>query len=780
MPRKDTRKKRNQKKKQKWFVPKIIFGVFQSLTAFIIVLLLLLAALGVGIGAGYFAYLVEDTEMPTKEILQTELGNITETSKLVYADNSEISKIQTDLMRTTVPSDQISPLLKTAIISTEDEYFEEHKGYVPKAVLRALFSEATGIGSSGGSTLTQQLVKQQILTDETTFKRKANEILLAAQVEKYFSKNEIISTYLNVSPFGRNNKGQNIAGVQEAAKGIFGVNAKDVTLPQAAFIAGLPQSPITYSPYTNTGALKEDLSAGLNRKDIVLFSMYRENKITKAQYDEAKAYDLTKDFLPQQVAEQNDREYLYYTVMNEATKIVTKQLADKDKADLTDGDTYDAYYQKAQQTIQNKGYTIHSTIDKNIYAAMQAGVQNYGYLLDDGTATQVETGNVLMDNKTGRIYGFVGGRNYLQNQNNHAFDTERQAGSSIKPVLVYGPAIDMGLVGSESRVSDYATTWQEGANAGEKIVNATNEGSNTFQTIRESLEWSNNIPAYHLYQDVLNNGGSKQYAYDSYLAKMNYPANANWGVESAPLGTIDVTTLQQTNGFQALANGGVYQEGYLIDSITDNAGNVIYKHEEKPVRIYSEAAASIMNDMMRSVLTTKITTSFKDDIASLNSDLGQADWVGKTGTTNEYRDSWLIVSTPAITISSWTGLDDNTAMNSRARIRSSQYLANLINQVYQADPTIFGTRDKFELSSDVMKKKVAAFTGQTAGKVTVDKKTIETPNKTVESLWAKNGPEKSTFKFGIGGTDKDYEDYWKKVNAYNQANPAKKEDNKEE
>lgn len=780
MPRKDTRKKRNQKKKQKWFVPKIIFGVFQSLTAFIIVLLLLLAALGVGIGAGYFAYLVEDTEMPTKEILQTELGNITETSKLVYADNSEISKIQTDLMRTTVPSDQISPLLKTAIISTEDEYFEEHKGYVPKAVLRALFSEATGIGSSGGSTLTQQLVKQQILTDETTFKRKANEILLAAQVEKYFSKNEIISTYLNVSPFGRNNKGQNIAGVQEAAKGIFGVNAKDVTLPQAAFIAGLPQSPITYSPYTNTGALKEDLSAGLNRKDIVLFSMYRENKITKEQYDEAKAYDLTKDFLPQQVAEQNDREYLYYTVMNEATKIVTKQLADKDKDDLTDGDTYDAYYQKAQQTIQNKGYTIHSTIDKNIYAAMQAGVQNYGYLLDDGTATQVETGNVLMDNKTGRIYGFVGGRNYLQNQNNHAFDTERQAGSSIKPVLVYGPAIDMGLVGSESRVSDYATTWQEGANAGEKIVNATNEGSNTFQTIRESLEWSNNIPAYHLYQDVLNNGGSKQYAYDSYLAKMNYPANANWGVESAPLGTIDVTTLQQTNGFQALANGGVYQEGYLIDSITDNAGNVIYKHEEKPVRIYSEAAASIMNDMMRSVLTTKITTSFKDDIASLNSDLGQADWVGKTGTTNEYRDSWLIVSTPAITISSWTGHDDNTAMNSRARIRSSQYLANLINQVYQADPTIFGTRDKFELSSDVMKKKVAAFTGQTAGKVTVDKKTIETPNKTVESLWAKNVPEKSTFKFGVGGTDKDYEDYWKKVNAYNQANPAKKEDNKEE
>ena len=178
MPRKDTRKKQHRRKKQKWLGLNIAFGVFQSLTTFIVVLLLLLAALGVGIGAGYFAYLVEDTEIPSKATLQSELGNITETSKLVYADNSEISKIQTDLMRTAVPSDQISPLLKTAIISTEDEYFERHNGYVPKAVLRALFSEATGIGSSGGSTLTQQLVKQQILTDETTFKRKANEILL--------------------------------------------------------------------------------------------------------------------------------------------------------------------------------------------------------------------------------------------------------------------------------------------------------------------------------------------------------------------------------------------------------------------------------------------------------------------------------------------------------------------------------------------------------------------------------------------------------------------------
>ena len=144
----------------------------------------------------------------------------------------------------------------------------------------------------------------------------------------------------------------------------------------------------------------------------------------------------------------------------------------------------------------------------------------------------------------------------------------------------------------------------EGSNAGEDIVNATNKGSNTFK--RFVNHWNGRtISPYHLYQDVLNNGGSKQYAYETYLSKMNYPANANWGVESAPLGTVDVTTLQQTNGFQALANNGEFQQAYIIDAITDSEGNVIYQHEVKPVRVFSEAAASIVNDMLRSVINEK-------------------------------------------------------------------------------------------------------------------------------------------------------------------------------
>ncbi|MCJ0602386.1 biosynthetic peptidoglycan transglycosylase, partial [Enterococcus cecorum] len=153
--------------------------------------LLLLAALGTGIGMGYFAFLVEDTKIPSKVELQQDLGDITQTSKLVYANGNTISNIRSDLRRTNVASNQISPLLKKAVVATEDEYFYKHHGVVPKAVVRALLTETICGGGGGGSTLTQQLVKQQILSSETTFKRKANEILLALEVEKNFSKDEI-------------------------------------------------------------------------------------------------------------------------------------------------------------------------------------------------------------------------------------------------------------------------------------------------------------------------------------------------------------------------------------------------------------------------------------------------------------------------------------------------------------------------------------------------------------------------------------------------------------
>src|SRR5690625_1868641 len=251
------------------------FDLFYEVSKRVLFILVILLVIGValvgGAGAGFFASLVEGKEIPPFEEMESEITDVTVSSRMYYAGGELISDLRSDLKRTPVPLQNISPYIIDALIATEDEYFYEHQGIVPKAIGRALYQEFSGSTiTSGGSTLTQQLVKQQILTDEVSFERKANEILLALRLENAMSKEEILEAYLNVSPFGRNNQGNNIAGIQEAAQGIFGVPASDVTLPQAAFIAGLPQSPITYAPYNQYGQIKENLDAGINRQKDVL------------------------------------------------------------------------------------------------------------------------------------------------------------------------------------------------------------------------------------------------------------------------------------------------------------------------------------------------------------------------------------------------------------------------------------------------------------------------------------------------------------------------------
>lgn len=779
-------KKRNKNKSRAGlggpFALNVSLRVIQTMLIGFIVVLFLGGMLALGIGAGYFAHLVEGTSVLTKTEIQQKVGDVTESSKLLYADSQELATIQSDPIREKVDSNEISPWVKKALVATEDENFYKHHGVVPKAVVRALLAEIVGFGAgSGGSTLTQQLIKQQVLTNETSFKRKANEIVLALDLEKYLSKDEILTAYLNISPFGRNNKGQNIAGVEEAAVGIFGVHAKDLNLAQSAFIAGLPQSPIVYSPYTNTGDLKQDYSYGMARKDDVLFNMYREQVITKKEYEDAKKYDLAKDFQGRQDVEVQQHGFLYYTVYNEAINIIAKQQAKDDgisDAEYKKDGVSTRYVEQAKVKMQNQGLTVKSTIDKNIYDAMQLGVAEYGQYLDDGSGETVETGSVLMDNSTGRIYGFVGSRDYTTNQNNHAFDTSRQAGSSIKPVLVYGPAIDQGLLGSESRIADFPMKYQHGEHAGKALENAENKGSKTFQTAREALTESTNITAYHVYQDMLSKKGSDQYAYENYLKKMNYPSSDTWGVESAPLGTTNVSTMTEVNGFQTLANGGTYEQGYLIDSITDSTGKEIYKHKDNPVQVYSKATASIMNDMMRSVITEQKTTPFKSILSGVNYQLSTADWVGKTGTTDNYADNWLIVSTPTITLGSWTGRDDNQPMADGAGTRTANYMAYLAGRIYQVNPSIFGTSEKFELSNDVKQVKVADFTGLKAGKVTHNGTTYQVPSGETTSLWAKDGPADNTYEFGIGGTDADYKTYWNTRNK--SSSKAKTTDNEDQ
>ena len=764
-PEKNNGKSSKKKKKTKtkltiWTIfANILLGIKATFNT-LFILAFIGGLLGSGVVLGYAVSLFDQVSVPQTEDLLKQVNNISSISEIRYADGSMIGAIESDLLRTSVSSEGISDNLKQAIVATEDEHFAEHNGVVPKAVIRASLGNFIGLGSSsGGSTLTQQLIKQQVVGDAPTLARKATEIVDALALEREMSKDEILTTYLNVAPFGRNNKGQNIAGAQQAATGIFGVDASKLTIPQAAFLAGLPQSPISYSPYESTGEMKseEDMQLGIKRSKDVLYNMYRTGAISKEDYETYKAYDIKQDFLPAENVNITAKGFLYFSALDEATNLMYDYLVQKDNVsaqELKNESIQKSYRELAEKEIQNGGYRITTTIDKAIHTAMQNAVANYGYLLDDSSG-QPEVGNVLMDNQTGAILGFVGGRDYLTNQNNHAFDTKRSPASTTKPLLAYGIAIDQGLMGSASVLSNYPTNFSNG-----NPIMYVNSPGTAMMNLKEALNYSWNIPAYWTYQLLLQKGVDVR----SYMEKMGYEI-PEYGIESLPMGGgIDVTVAQHTNGYQTLANNGVYHKKYMISKIEKTSGEVIYEHKDEPVQVYSKATATIMQSLLRDVISSRVTSTFQNDLASLNSSLARADWIGKTGTTNEDGDMWLMVSTPRLTLGGWIGHDDNSPLAKGAgHYRNANYMAHLVNAINQASPSAWGS-ERFSLDPSVTSSQVLKSTGQKPGKVSINGKEINVTGETVTSYWANQaGAPTTTYRFAIGGSDSDYQNAWSSI-----------------
>ncbi|HFI0646107.1 TPA: penicillin-binding protein PBP1B [Streptococcus suis] len=737
------------------------FGVFlrtlKLLLNSISVLLFLFVLFGAGIGVGFVASLFDKVEVPQTEELLTKVSEVSRISKVVYSDGSLVAEVNSDLIRVPVGAGDVSDYLKQAVIATEDETFESHNGVVPKAVLRAALG-SVGLGSSsGGSTLTQQLIKQQLVGDAPTFTRKANEIISALSLERNMTKEEILTIYLNVSPFGRNNQGRNIAGAEAAAQGIFGKPASELTVPQAAFIAGLPQSPIVYSPYASDGTRKadEDIVYGIERYQDVLFNMYRASFLTKEEYETYKAYDIKQDFIAPAPVTADTKDYLYYEVMEEAEQVMFDYLVKRDKVsenDLKNDETRTSYEALAKQELSQGGYTIKSTVDKGIYDTMQSVVANYGSVLDNGNA-YVETGSVLIDNTTGAILGFVGGRDYASNQNNHAFDTLRSPASTIKPLLAYGIAIDQGLIGSASILSDYPTNFS----SGQPIMYGTSRGSG-MMNLQTAIDRSVNIPAFWTYKMMQNAGVDAK----AYMDKMNYHIPM-YDIESVPLGGgVEISVLTNTNAYQTLANGGVYHKHYIVENITAADGTVVYQHEVAPVQVYSKATASIMNQLLRQVVNSGYTTTFKNRLSGLNPQAATSDFVGKTGTSNEVNDVWLMLSTPKVTLGTWAGNDDNSGMYVWTGYHNnSQYVAHMVDALYNVNADMFAGR--FELDSSVIASNVVASTGQRAGATQVNGRQVMVGGATTTSYWAKNGAPVTSYNFMVGGTDSDRAQAWNSI-----------------
>ncbi|VEF47270.1 penicillin-binding protein 1A [Bacillus freudenreichii] len=700
---------------------RIAYGVTWNIILLTIILLFLGGIFAGGVGAGYFASLVKDEKVRPGESMKKDIYQYEETSKLYFANNVYLGKLQSDIDREEVKIKDISDYLKKAVIATEDEYFYEHDGVVPKALMRAVFQELTNSAvQSGGSTLTQQLIKNQILTNEVSFDRKAKEILLALRLEKFLEKDEILEAYLNVTTFGRNSSGQNVGGVQAAATGIFGVDAKDLNLPQAAFIAGLPQNPFMYTPFAQGGGLKEKnlLEPGLKRMKTVLYRMYTEDYITKKEYDKALKYDIVDDFIKPQPRPFEKYPYLTEEIERRGIEVLTEVLAKEDgysKKDLekNGGRLMEKYEKLARRDIRQNGYQIHSTINKEIYDKFQKikdEYQNYGYtkvsqVKNEETGKMeekiepVQIGAILIENKTGKILSFVGGRDYNLNAQNHATQAKRQNGSTMKPLLVYAPAMEMGLSAPGAVVADIPIS------VGGKAFRNYSGRYYGLVSSREALAKSHNASAIYTYLKTID---KKPY---KYLEKMGISTltETDKTTYAAALGGVQVgiSVEENTNAFTTFANGGKFVDAYMIDKITDADGKVVYKHKAKPVDVFTPQTAYLMTDMMRDVFRSGTAAGVPGMLKF------SSDWAGKTGTTNGPNDSWLIGSNPNVTFGTWIGYDDPAPLSSDGSESRRNYgiWASLLNGAYDVSPKLIKSDERFKMPGGIVSRSYCAISG---------------------------------------------------------------------
>ncbi|WP_246197127.1 transglycosylase domain-containing protein [Cytobacillus depressus] len=749
--------KDNQNMKNKWksrlsiFTNKkaakgasISFQVMWNLILLFIIILVIAGSFAGGVGAGYFASLVKDEKILPYEKMKKDIYNYEETSDLYFSDNVYLGKLRTDLDREEVKLENVSQFLIDAVVATEDEYFYEHDGVVPKAIMRAIFQEVTNSSvQSGGSTLTQQLIKNQLLTNEVSFERKAKEILLALRLEKFFDKKEILEAYLNVSTFGRNSSGRNIAGVQAAAKGIFGVNAKDLNIPQAAFIAGLPQSPFGYTPFTQAGELKkpEGIEPGLTRMKTVLKRMYDDGKLNEKQYKDAIAYDITKDFISRVESTVEKYPYLTFEIEDRAKRIMAGILAKQDGYDeedlKNDKELKNEYEILADRNLRQNGYQIHTTIHKGIYDAMQHVKDNFAYYGSDKIEVEkdletgeekeivepVQVGAILIDNSTGKILSFVGGRDYHQKQVNHATNTTRSNGSTMKPLLVYAPAMELGAVSPGTVIPD-VEVYLDPHRPNVPYPRNYDKTYSGLVSARYALTMSYNVPAMLTYRTIIDQRPAQ------YLEKMGFSSlvEKDYATNAIALGgmTNGVTVEENVNAFGTFANGGQFIDAYMIEKIIDKRGNVIYQHEVEPVDVFSPQTAYLTIDMMRDVISKGTANSLKSRLKF------HSDWAGKTGTGQDLKDSWFVAINPKVSFGVWNGYDTPKPLEVRYKglyhnARNIYLWADLINAAYDTAPELVSTKQSFKMPGGIVRRSYCAASGllptdacSKAGLVTTD------------------------------------------------------------
>lgn len=546
-------------------------------------------------------------------------------STKIYDRTGEIMlyDLHQDVRRTVVPFDQISPYVKNATVAIEDDQFYSHFGIDVKAIIRAAVSNVQegGLGQ-GGSTITQQVIKNSVLQREKTFTRKAKEAILALKLEQLKTKDEILEIYLNESPYGGT-----IYGIEEASRAFFNTSSKDLTIGEAAYLAAIPQAPTYLSPHGNN---KEALDS---RQKSVLDKMRANGFITVEEYEAAK--NEVVEFESQIVSGIKAPHFVMY---------VREQLAEK----------------YGEEALAERGFKVTTTLNYELQEAAEKIVAEK-VAINTEKFKASNAGLVATDPKTGDLLVMVGSKDYFSEDVEGNFNialAERQPGSSIKP-FVYAAAFKRGYLPTTILYdvkTQFSTSCEPYDLSGDAPCYAPGNYNDKFVgpiSMRNALAQSLNIPAVKtLYLVGVQN--ALKLAADMGLTTLNNPDR--YGL-TLVLGGGEVRLLDMTHAYGVFANKGVKAEPRTILKIEDNQGNIVEETQVKEERILDENVTNMVSDILSDNVARAPLWGSNSKIYFPDRDVA-----AKSGSTNDFRDAWIMGYAPNIAVGAWCGNNDNGTM----------------------------------------------------------------------------------------------------------------------
>ena len=570
----------------------------------------------------------------SKSTMETFRQN--ETSIIYDANGNIMSKLKGEKDVYYIKYSDIPQVAVDAITSIEDKNFFKHKGYDLKAIIRAglAYIKNKGVITQGGSTITQQLARNIFLSFEESWQRKAREIFIAIELEKKYTKKEIMEFYLNNIYFANG-----YYGIQSAALGYFGKGVNSLSLSQITFLLSIPNSPTRYNPY-------ENIEGTLARRDRILDQMVLDGKISEAEASKAKSEEIK---LKAPKVEKSS--YALTFALDRAVKALMKSEGfnfrysfNSDEVRKAYNENYSEVYSSCQTRLYSGGYRIYTSIDPEKQKLLQDTVDNGLSVSSEKSKSGIyslQGAAVTIDNSSGRVVAIVGGRSQKLKGStlNRAYQSFRQPGSTIKPLIVYTPAFEQGYT-PESMVKD------------EKIEGGPVNADGVFSgnmTILDALAKSKNTVAWKLFTEISPAIGIGK------LLDMGFSAIADTDYyPSAALGgfTKGVNAVEMASAYATIENGGEFREPTCIMKMTDSSGNDIvadgFYQKGTSKYIYDENACKMMITCMEAVMTKGTGVGGK---------LATMPCAGKTGTTNDSKDLWFVGFTKYYTTSVWVGYD---------------------------------------------------------------------------------------------------------------------------